>query len=186
MHPSDFAAHRSCAAITRDCGEYIESQIYFLKCFELDPTFSNLNTSYGYLLYLMGDYDNAMKYIEIDLNKDYPKQWTFISYGLLHSVMGNDVAAREAFMNAIAVIHDNGDDKYQVQLRVLELKTKDKFHCKGYDTLLELLKPKTKSHNGYEWKGKVVTGCIIAGVASIVAWYWYRHGEVNRTDKLIK
>ena len=45
--------------------DYKESEKYYLKSLEIDDKQQYVRGSYGYLLYLMGEYEKAMKYVEM-------------------------------------------------------------------------------------------------------------------------
>ena len=47
--------------------DYNESEKYFLKYLEYYPNDCDVNASYGYLLYLMGKYEDALEQIQIGL-----------------------------------------------------------------------------------------------------------------------
>ena len=86
-----------------NCRNYNESQKWYLKCLEIDDKHEGLNSSYGYLLYLMGRYEQALKYVNIEM-KLYPKTdviWPYIYAALLHKTFGSDETAEIMAWRAI-------------------------------------------------------------------------------------
>ena len=73
LEPGNAEIYYQCAVVLRDYKErYKESQEYYLKCLELsrnEPPYG----SYGYLLYLMGEYESAMKYAQMELKSKQDK-----------------------------------------------------------------------------------------------------------------
>ena len=86
----------------------------------------------------MGDYDKAMKYIEIELAMDDTRKWAYFYYGLVNKILGNDDKVEEALLKSAELIKE-GKDKEYVRTRVLEMKGDDKLGNVCYDRLIELL-----------------------------------------------
>ena len=67
IDPNEGDSYYQYAKFLRDYAkDYKESEKNYLKAFELNDEESS-HGSYGYLLYLMGDYDKAMKHVEMEL-----------------------------------------------------------------------------------------------------------------------
>ena len=61
----------------------LDETYYYLKCLEINPRDNeSANGSYGYLLYLMGQYNEGLKYIKIELEIGDDDIWPFV-YGLI-------------------------------------------------------------------------------------------------------
>eukprot|EP01083_Nonionella_stella_P217763 781579_1 len=67
---------------------YNLSKVYYLKCFDMNRKkklkICGINASFGYLLYLMGEYEESNKYLSLAQVSDPKNMWTYFYYGLLH------------------------------------------------------------------------------------------------------
>ena len=84
--------------------DFEKAEIYYLKALEIDHNTPAINGSYGYLLYLMGDYEKAMKYIEKELKINKRNKWAYFYHGLLNKIQGNDEIAEKELLRAISVM----------------------------------------------------------------------------------
>ena len=68
IEPMNYKIYYGYAMMLRDyVKDYNESEKYYLKALELNDKGDGINSAYGYLLYLMGDYEKAMKYVVKEL-----------------------------------------------------------------------------------------------------------------------
>ena len=73
--------------------DYEKSSVYYKKCVEMKGVSGYVHASYGYLLYLMKEYDEARKYLNLALVENKKKNcdlcWAYCYYGLLEYDQGN-------------------------------------------------------------------------------------------------
>ena len=92
--------------------DYDEAEEYYQKCIELEwnALTSNYiaNGDYGYLLYLVHEYDAAKKHIELQIEYDdnYGKknEWTQLYYWIVNNVLENHEIARNALSKAVEFV----------------------------------------------------------------------------------
>ena len=135
------------AMVLRDyMKDYEKAQEYYLRDInsghnELKPT-----GSYGYLSYLMGNYEEAEKQIDIRLEYEKscnnPKVWTQFYHGLLNMQLGNDGIANNALMKAVNGVGTKA--KYKYVLRELKSKEKSSSNIRYFDKFKQLLQSKFK------------------------------------------
>ena len=91
-------------------GDYEEAEKYLMKAMEcIDEDVGVVFGAYGYLLYLMGDYERGMKHIERALELDNGDKLTHFYYGVLNKVLGNDEIAERELVKAAGLIKDKED-----------------------------------------------------------------------------
>ena len=79
--------------------DYQGAKKQYLKCLKMDKT--KYNASYGYLLYLMGEYEKGLRYIEIDLSVNDGYKWPNFYHGLVNKTLGNDEIAEKSLLKAV-------------------------------------------------------------------------------------
>ena len=120
----DVASHYQLAKLYRDYRkDYIEAEKYYLKCLEFDYSGFLINGSYGYLLYLLGDYEKALKFVQIELKIDDMNKWTHYYHALIHKIKGNVEESEIALLNAVRLVEKGNRKRI---LSVLALKKESK------------------------------------------------------------
>ena len=61
--------------------------------------------SYGYLLYLMGEYQEALKYVEIDLEQVSRNRWNHYHVTLIPKALGDDDKSEKALLKSTELIN---------------------------------------------------------------------------------
>ena len=115
--------------------DYNESQKWYLKCLKINESEDVANASYGYLLYLMGDYESSMKYVqrELELTKD-KHIWGYFYLGLLYKVSGNDEKSEDSLMKAVEIMKSEPSEPQQIiRKSVVKLRSNDEAR-QGYYT----------------------------------------------------
>ena len=75
-------------------GNYEKAEIYYKKCLWLKDE-ARVNVEYGYLLFIMGRYEEARKHLEVSVletKENYNPcycSWCYFYYGLLEYDLGN-------------------------------------------------------------------------------------------------
>ena len=140
LKPDNCKAYHTMAVMIRDCvKDYQESEKYYMKCYELNPSYPAINSSYGYLLYLTGDYDKAMEYVEIEFKDgDTTNYWLYFYYGLINLTMDNVDVANEYVKKAVEFTRTYPQYR-DVLLSVPVKKDNDNLNKEFYDTYLELV-----------------------------------------------
>ena len=107
--------------------DYEESQKQFLKVFKIDGKKSaSSHVSYGYLLYLMGDYEGAMKHIDIQLNSISDNifsnnEFAYLCQGLVRKAIGEDNGAQESLSKSLKCFKRNGNRLHRLEfLKVMK------------------------------------------------------------------
>ena len=112
IEPMNADSYLEYAKLLRDnLRDYDEAEKYYLKVLEINDEHYEVNGSYGYLLYLKGDYDKAMEYIEKELRLDLDdkNKWAHFYHGLLNKTMGNDEKAEEELLKADELVRHKDD-----------------------------------------------------------------------------
>jgi tetratricopeptide (TPR) repeat protein len=94
--PNDADALETLGRIMVYTGNPVEGIKYYKRSIMLDPLYKSTG-GIGFAYFVMGDYEQAIKYIEKQL-KDYPE--TYGIRGILASAyafLGNDIKAKKAF-----------------------------------------------------------------------------------------
>ena len=108
--------------------DYKESQKYYLKCLGLcqDDDHAFYNGSYGYLLYLMGEYKEAMKYIKIQLiDESKTNKWPHVYHALYCKAMGDEKDVTVMLWKAAALVTEKEKDYTMSHLQVMIGKEKN-------------------------------------------------------------
>ena len=83
--------------------DYKESEKWYLKSLALSD--KHFNGSYGYLLYLMGEYDKAMGFVQKELKLTGNKYiWGYFYLGLLQRLGGDNEDSEVSLMKAVEVM----------------------------------------------------------------------------------
>ena len=134
-------SHNACAEMLRDnLKDYKESEKFFVKCLEISPNSVSTHSSYGYLLYLVGKYDLAMKHIRIALKENHYSRrvWTYFYEVLVNEAIGNDGKMEQGLLKVAELITKTDDNCSYL----LKMKNNDNRKSQCYDRLLELLSSK--------------------------------------------
>ena len=114
---------------------------------EINDINSATNAAYGYLLYLMGDYEKAKEYMEKQIKLDeetkYENKWTWIYYSILNKKLGNDEIAESALLKAVEYTNTAASLKYILKQLVMMKNTND-FNVECCDKFAKLLAEKLK------------------------------------------
>ena len=136
IEPNDYYAYYAYAEMLRDyVKDYDEAEEYYLKALKIDDKGDGLCSGYGYLLYLMFDYGNGMKYVKRELEVYDNNLWAHFHHGLLNKVIGNDEMMEKAFMKAVELV----TDKEGVIKRLEEKKTLDILNVECYEKLEKMI-----------------------------------------------
>ena len=112
VDPKSFSVYYQFAKLLRDHDrDYIKAKEYYLKIFDLNNGSNKYHASYGYLLYLMGEYDDAMKHILLEMKEDDSNHWAYYYHALVNNVQGNHKEAEESLAKAADLITKNKDKK---------------------------------------------------------------------------
>ena len=144
MAPLNADVYGSYATFLRDTvKDYVEAERHYLKALEIDGTKSKTNSSYGYLLYLMGKYDEAMEYIEkgmeFDVKDENQSMWIHFYYGLVNKTLGNNEIAGKQLMKEVEVVERKAHDVNLVVDRLMDLKASDPLNTDYYERFLKLI-----------------------------------------------
>eukprot|EP00484_Ammonia_sp_Unknown_P020607 CAMPEP_0197051640 /NCGR_PEP_ID=MMETSP1384-20130603/26252_1 /TAXON_ID=29189 /ORGANISM="Ammonia sp." /LENGTH=587 /DNA_ID=CAMNT_0042484231 /DNA_START=22 /DNA_END=1785 /DNA_ORIENTATION=- len=63
--------------------QYKEAQAVYVKAMEMEPNKAKMNMGYAHLLYLMGEYEESMKFFQISAKIDKANPWHHYWFGLL-------------------------------------------------------------------------------------------------------
>merc|ERR1712228_646384 len=96
-----------------DYRNYKQSEVYYLKCLQMNANYDGCNGSYGHLLYLMGKYEESAKYLKIACNLDEKNIWTYYYYGLLMNQMNNLYESEQALDRALTMFKLNCSENYK-------------------------------------------------------------------------
>ena len=83
--------------------KYKTFDTFTIQCLEIVPMNAEISYSYGHLLYLMGKYEQALEYIEIDI-KLRKKKWKYFYQGLVYQAIGDKETSDEALLKAVESI----------------------------------------------------------------------------------
>ena len=92
--------------------DYEKSQKYYLKCLEMEQKAKvkkeTVNGSCGYLLYLMSEYEEAMKHILLGFKEEENSNgWTYYYHALVLNVTDKQKKAEESLKKAVESLkHD--------------------------------------------------------------------------------
>ena len=117
-----------------------------MKSLEIDPKDSKINCSYGYLLYLMGKYEQAMKYIEIDIKLYYKSPWKYFYQGLVYKAIGDEAMADNALLRAVESI-ETRTEKDRAKKRLYKNKFVETSNMDYYDRFERLIENKFKDYD---------------------------------------
>ena len=139
IDPKDMNSYYEYATMLRDkVRDYPESERYYLKALEInDVSDRGTNGSYGYLLYLMGEYNKGIKYVEIELALHPRKYWAHFYHGLLHKVLGNKELSEKALLKAIEFAPGN---KEGILVHLEVLKKNDSMNLEYYERFEKQIK----------------------------------------------
>ena len=130
-----------CATMLRDdVQNYTESEKYYLNLLERNSRFSRCNGAYGYLLYLMGKYDEAMKYIEVELEVS-RFHWAYIYRALVNYKKGLHLFVKDDMLKGVKKIKLNTVHERSLE-RIQSMKRRDADTEEFYDRLMELMSSK--------------------------------------------
>lgn len=94
-----FATH-----LRDDYRDYKAAEEQYLECLTLDPHDAGVHGSYGYLLYLMKEYEKAKNHLEFALNPKGQRVvsvWSFYYNSLVHRALGDDQQAYRWMKEAV-------------------------------------------------------------------------------------
>ena len=135
LEAENVKAYKRLAVVYRDgIQDFQESERYYLKCLEMDGNNSGLYYSYGYLLYLMGEFQRAKDQIDTSwkLCDGFKNHWMYFYLGLVNQVMGNQEIATESLSKAVDVLKSRM--YYRDASMVLPFfKEKDNYNKEFYD-----------------------------------------------------
>ena len=142
LKPKEFEAYYLYARLLRDdIRDYIESERYYLKALQINDKHDAINGSFGYLLYLMGSYYEAMVVIKEQLKINDKNIWGQYYHGLLNETFGNHKKAEKSLLKAKELIEWNHDR--EIVLKHLKvIKSADPlnmgYHNRFEDIILEI------------------------------------------------
>ena len=142
--PDNCAPYYSFAKVLRNhMRDYKEAEKQFLKCLELNHAGFAINSSYGFLLYLMGDIEKAMEYVKIQMEIDNQRKWPHLYEGVLHNTLRNDEMAKLSMLKAVEFTNKKSSYSFMTtELQVLKLL--DSANVVYYQQFEELLHAKFK------------------------------------------
>eukprot|EP01084_Bolivina_argentea_P294326 506387_1 len=82
-NPNFISGQYRLARIFEYKNKYKEAEDIYLKIIKINPMKGKMNMAYGHLLYLMGKYEESMKYFKIAEKVDGSNPWFYFWYGLL-------------------------------------------------------------------------------------------------------
>ena len=82
--------------------DYKESPKYYMKCLEINKRDYGTNGSYGYLLYLMSEYDKALNHIEIELDLEDNNNWAHFYQALVYNAIDEHELEEIALWKALS------------------------------------------------------------------------------------
>ena len=112
IKPMNCDSYYQYAKVLRDyVKNYAESERYYLKALEIDNGYFGVNASYGYLLYLMGEYEKALEYIRMELRLDVKDKglWAHFYHGLVNRTIGNDDKEETELLKAVELVKHKYD-----------------------------------------------------------------------------
>ena len=90
--------------LKKDIKNYKESELYFLKCLEIDGKREGMYGEYGYLLYLIGRYSESMDNIKIEIQSYDQNGLAYCYQGLVYKTMGKERMAERCLLKAVELI----------------------------------------------------------------------------------
>ena len=87
--------------------DYEEAEKYCLKALEIGDKNELIHGTYGYLLYLMGEYNKAIEHLEIELEADDRNYLTHYYHALANHSIGNEEKAEKSLSNAVGLVKIN-------------------------------------------------------------------------------
>ena len=100
--------------------DYKESEKYYLKCFKVNNEDCGTNGSYGYLLYLMGRYEEALEYILKELKLDDDNYFAHYYHALVNKALENDEEAEDSLKRTLSLITKRNKDFIMKHLVVID------------------------------------------------------------------
>ena len=139
LEPDKCEAYRMMGVVLRDgFKDYKESEKHYLKCLEIEALNYGANSSYGYLLYLMGHYEKAKEYVEIEIANMTRNIWVHFYHGLIFCALGDNDAATKSLYKAVGMTKTPMDHK-DVLTTVVYTKKNDSINKEFYDRFKELV-----------------------------------------------
>lgn len=90
-------------------GKYSEAQSILKKLIEFTPTVSEYNRLYGQILSVMGQQQEALKYLNNSIKWDYGNKWAFIMIGNIYGKYLNDLDKALNYYNRALDIDPNNN-----------------------------------------------------------------------------
>eukprot|EP01083_Nonionella_stella_P027645 76131_1 len=105
IDPEDLEICYEFAKLLRDyMKDYEESEKYYKKALEINDKDCGIYGSYGYLLYLQGDYKKAQKHILTALQMDNQYFWASYYLGLVQTALGKKTDATQSLKKSLEII----------------------------------------------------------------------------------
>eukprot|EP01083_Nonionella_stella_P086649 240865_1 len=143
IEPSSCSPYYQYAKVLRDyVSDYAESEKYYLKTLAIDGRNYGSNGSYAYLLYLMRDYDKAMKHVKIELEISQKNKWAHYYHGLLQKTLGNELKANESLLKAVECTQKTS----HIVTHLQRIKASDPINIDYHNEFEKLLNQKTTSN----------------------------------------
>ena len=138
INPKNFNLYYNVAVTLRDnIKDYKESEKYYLMGLELND--KCYNGSYGYLLYLMGRYQDSLKYIVKGIELEEDNYFTHYYHALINNVFGKSGEANLSILRSVSLITSQNGDAVLKHLNTMEncnpLSTELHQRFKKYDSI---------------------------------------------------
>jgi len=133
-----FATH-----LRDDYREYEEAEKQYISCLELDPHDAGVHGSYGYLLYLMREYEKAKLHLEIAVDANGQRVisvWSFYYMSLVHRALGDEGEADQWMEEAVrhCVVSDDVFKKYFDRIKAADPQNMD--HHVKFERLVAMMR----------------------------------------------
>ena len=141
IEPTNSNSYYQYAIMLRDNDrDYVEAEKYFLYALQICGELEVINNEYGYLLYLMGKYQDAMECFEIALEADDENIWAHFYYGLFNQTCTFDGGERanKRLETAVKLVMEQHKE-YDVLANLKVMKRSDPLNTDYYERFEKLI-----------------------------------------------
>eukprot|EP01084_Bolivina_argentea_P012075 22636_1 len=124
--------------------DYQQSEVYYKKCLAINGSSLKCHGSYGYLLYLVGKYEQSFEQLQIALKVHDESCWTHYYFGVLNYRIGNNdqanISMKKALELCLGVLHKSV--MIELMIIISALKNSDVEAAEYHEKFEQLLQAK--------------------------------------------